>query len=402
MTGPLEGVRVLDLTRAMAGPYATMMLADAGADVVKVERPGGGDDARGWGPPFVGPPDQRESSYFLSVNRGKRSIVLDFKTAEGMERLHQLIRKADVLVQNFRPGVMEALGLGEAALAALNPRLVTLSITGFGEGGPDGHRSGFDQIAQGEGGLMSLTGPVGGPPIKVGLPIADILAGMFGAFGVVAALTERARSGKGQQVHTSLLAGVVAVHTYQGTRWLVAGEVPQPDGNRHPSIAPYGTYACADGEISIAVGSEGLWRRFAPLVGLDPDDERFATNGERVSRIDELEAAMAPALGSATVKEWMRRLDEAGVPAGRVRTLDQVYGSAQVEHLGLVDIVAHPTLGELRLPGSPVAYSRTQRAIPLPPPVLGQHDRESIWEDERARSARRGVENLNDGTAICP
>ena len=204
--GPLAGVRVLDLTRAMAGPYATQMLADAGADVVKAERPGSGDDTRGWGPPFVG----GESTYFLSVNRGKRSIVVDLASADGVARLQDLARRADVLVQNFRPGVMERLGLSDDALTALNPRLVTLSITGFGEGGPDGHRSGFDQIAQGEGGLMSLTGPMGGPPTKVGVPIADILAGMFGAFGVVAALAERARSGRGQHVSTSLLAARAA------------------------------------------------------------------------------------------------------------------------------------------------------------------------------------------------
>lgn len=396
MSGPLTGIRVLDLTRALAGPYATLLLADAGADVVKVERPGSGDDARGWGPPFAYPqpsgvspqttsprcPDQRESAYFLSINRNKRSIVLDLKTPEGMARLHDLVRKADVLVENFRPGVMERLGLSQEALDEMNPRLVTLSITGFGEGGPDGHRSGFDQIVQGEGGLMSLTGPFGGPPTKVGVPIADILAGMFGAFGVAAALAERACSGKGQQVRTSLLAGMIAVHTFQGTRWLVAGEVPQLGGNRHPTIAPYGAYPCADGDINIAVGSEGLWRRFAPLVDLDPDDERFATNGDRVQRIEELEAALVAALASATVDEWIQRLDAAGVPAGRIRTLDQVYGSAQVEHLGLVDVVEHVTLGPVRLPGSPLAYSRTPRGAPLPPPILGEHDADVIWEDE--------------------
>ncbi|MGH8902591.1 MAG: CaiB/BaiF CoA transferase family protein [Egibacteraceae bacterium] len=383
--GPLLGIRVLDLTRALAGPYATMMLADAGADVVKVERPRSGDDSRGWGPPFAHPsgrPGLRESAYFLSVNRGKRSIVIDFETPEGMARLRDLVCKADVLVENFRPGVMERLGLGAPALAELNPRLVTLSITGFGEGGPDGRRSGFDQIVQGEGGLMTLTGPLGGPPTKVGVPIADILAGMFGAFGVVAALAERTRDGKGQQVRTSLLAGVIAVHTFQGARWLVAGEVPQPDGNRHPTIAPYGAYPCADGEIIIAVGSEGLWRRFAPLVGLDPADERFATNGDRVHWIEELEALMVPALRSASVEQWIQRFDAAGVPAGQVRTLDQVYASAQVEHLGLVDIVEHATLGEIRLPGSPLTYSRTARGAPLPPPVLGEHDADRIWEGE--------------------
>ncbi|QBI19085.1 CoA transferase [Egibacter rhizosphaerae] len=374
--GPLDGVRVVDLTRAMAGPYATLMLADAGAEVTKVERPGSGDDTRGWGPPFLEPEGdgERQAGYFLSVNRNKRSVTLDLKDADDIAWLHRLVDAADVIVENFRPGVMERLGLDEESLATRNPRLVGLSITGFGEGGPHGHRSGFDQILQGEGGLMSLTGPVGGTPTKVGVPIADILAGMFGAYGVTAALVERERSGRGQWVRTSLLGGMVAIHTFQGTRWLLAGEVPQPGGNRHPSIQPYGAFDCADGQVNIAVGSEGLWKRFAPLVGLEPDDPRFATNGDRVERIEELEAAMGPALASDTVKRWVARLEEAGVPAGKVAGLDEVYASAQVAHLGLIDEVAHPTLGDLQLPGAPVHWSRTPRGAPAPPPLLGEHN----------------------------
>jgi crotonobetainyl-CoA:carnitine CoA-transferase CaiB-like acyl-CoA transferase len=375
-TGPLAGVTVIDLSRALAGPYATMMLADAGAEVIKIERPGKGDDSRGWGPPFVGPPDAEESVYFLSINRSKRSVEFDLKDEEDVKRLKSLLRHADVLVENFRPGVMEKLGLGESELQDLNPRLVILSITGFGEGGPEGHRPGFDQIVQGEAGLMSITGPIGGPPTKVGVPIGDILAGMFGAFGVASALAERERSGKGQRVSTSLLGSIVGIHTFQGARWLVAGEVPELNGNRHPTIAPYGAYECADGVINIAVGSEGLWQRFAPLVGLDPSDKRFAMNGDRVRRVDELEAAMAPALTSATVDEWIRRLDAAGVPAGRVRSIDEVYASPQVEHLGLIEVVHHPTLGQIRLPGSPLAYSRSGRPPAATPPVLGQHNSE--------------------------
>ena len=382
-SGPLAGVTVIDLTRALAGPYATMMLADAGAEVTKIERPGKGDDTRGWGPPFVGESGDEQSVYFLSINRSKKSVELDLKDPEDFEQLKALVRRADVLVENFRPGLMERLGLGEPELEELNPRLVVLSITGFGEGGPEGHRSGFDQIVQGEGGLMSLTGPVGGPPTKVGVPIADILAGMFGAFGVVSALTERERSGKGQWVRTSLLGSIVAIHTFQGTRWLIAGEVPGPGGNRHPVIAPYGAYECADGLINIAVGSEGLWRRFAPLVGLDPEDERFATNGDRVRRVEELEAAMAAALASATVDEWVERLDAAGVPAGRIRSLDEVYASPQVRHLGLVQEVDHPTLGRIRLPGPPLAYSRSGMAAATAPPTLGQHASEALSRLDR-------------------
>ena len=380
MSGPLHGVRVVDMTRALAGPYASLMLADAGADVIKIERPGG-DDTRGWGPPFITPSDggQAESSYFLSVNRNKRSVVLDLKADEDLETLHALIAEADVLVENFRPGVMDRFGLGAEALEALNPRLVVLSITGFGEGGPQGHRAGFDQIVQGEGGLMSFTGPPGGPPTKTGMPISDILAGMFGAYGVATALVERERSGRGQRVTTSLLASTVAVHAFQGTRWLLAGHVPEPEGNRHPSIAPYGAYDVSDGMIIVAVGSEGLWRRFAPMVDVDPDDPRFATNGDRVANVDDLDTAMGPALRAATVDEWVERLDAAGVPAGRVRSLDEVYSNPQVAHLGMIDEVDHPTLGTLRLPGAPVRHSRSTRDDPRPPPLLGEHD--PGWRD---------------------
>lgn len=376
MSGPLHGVRVVDLTRALAGPYATVMLADAGADVVKIERPGTGDDTRGWGPPFAEPGDggARESTYFLSINRNKRSIELDLKSDDGRRRLRELTARADVLVENFRPGVMERLGLGDDDLGQLNPRLVVLSITGFGPDGPDGHRPGFDQILQGEGGLMGLTGPLEGPPTKVGVPIADILAGMFGAYGVVSALYERRRSGEGQHVHSSLLGGMVAIHTFQGTRWLIAGDVPSTGGNRHPSIQPYGAFRCADGMLNIAVGSEGLWRRFAPLIGVEPDDERFATNDRRVAVVDELDAVIEEALADAGIEEWLTRLDDAGVPAGRIAGLDDVYASPQVAHLGLIDEVEHPTLGTIRLPGAPLRFSRSERDAPTAPPTLGQHN----------------------------
>jgi crotonobetainyl-CoA:carnitine CoA-transferase CaiB-like acyl-CoA transferase len=372
--GPLAGIRVIDLTRALAGPYATLMLADAGADVVKVERPDGGDDARGWGPPFVGPADARESSYFLSINRSKRSVRLDLKQERDLARLRALIADADVLAENFRPGVMDRLGLGVADLEALNPRLVVLSISGFGEGGPDGERSGFDQIMQGEAGLMGITGFPDGPPTRFGLPITDILAGMFGAYGVLAALRARETTGRGERVTTSLLAAAIAVHTYQGARYTVAGEVPGRSGNRHPSIAPYGAFTCADGWINVAVGSEGLWRRFAPMVGLDPDDPRYATNGERVTNVEVLEADINRVLVADRVEDWMERLREAGVPAGRIRAMDEVYDWPQVAHLGLVDHVVHPHAGEIDLPGVPIHWSRSGRRPAAPPPVLGEHD----------------------------
>jgi crotonobetainyl-CoA:carnitine CoA-transferase CaiB-like acyl-CoA transferase len=374
--GPLAGTTVIDLSRALAGPYGSMMLADAGADVIKVERPGAGDDSRGWGPPFVGDGDGRESGYFLAVNRSKRSVTLDLKDDGDLDRLRVLIADADVLIENFRPGVMERLGLGQEQLEVLNPRLIVMSITGFGEGGPDGHRSGFDQILQGEAGLMGITGPIGGPPIRMGVPITDILAGMFGAYGVAAALRERELTGKGQRVTTSLLAAGIAVHAYQGTRYTIGGEIPEPGGNRHASIAPYGAFTCGDGYINIAVGSEGLWRRFAPLVGLDVHDPRYATNHARVVNYDELEDEINAALLDGSVDVWMERLGDAGIPAGRIRTMDEVYAWEQVEHLGLVDRIDHPSAGQIAVPGAPVGWSRSGRRPAEPPPRLGEHNEE--------------------------
>lgn len=378
--GPLDGIRVIDLSRALAGPYATLMMADAGATVIKVERPDGGDDSRGWGPPFVGEGADRQSGYFLSINRSKKSVCLDLKDPEDFDRLRDLIRNADVLVENFRPGVMDRLGLGQAQLDALNERLVVLSISGFGEGGPDGDRSGFDQILQGEAGLMSITGEPDGPPNRFGIPITDVLSGMFGAYGVVSALHERNRTGKGQRVTTSLLESAVAVHTYQGARYTVGGEVPLRGGNRHPSIAPYGAFTCADGWINIAVGSEGLWRRFAPVVGLDADAAEYATNAERVGNWDALERDINDVLIHDNVDAWMDKLNTAGVPAGRIRTMDQVYSWDQVEHLGLIDRIEHPTAGPITLPGAPLTWSRSGRRPPEPPPVLGEHNDEVFTE----------------------
>lgn len=369
--GPLAGVNVLDLSRALAGPYATLMLADAGAEVIKVEQPGSGDDVRAWGPPFVGEGADRESVYFLAVNRSKRSVALDLKEAADVARLRTLIAEADVLVENFRPGVLERLGLAVDDLMAEHPALIVLSITGFGDGGPDGHRSGFDQIIQGEAGWMSITGMPDGPPLRHGLPITDILAGMFGAYGVTAALHERTRSGRGQRVSTSLLASAIAVHAHQGTRWTIAGEVPGRSGNHHGLLAPYGSFACSDGWINIAVGSAGLWARFAPLVGIDPADPVFATNEDRMRERPRLHAIVAEATASDTVDAWLARLDAAGIPSGRIRDMAEVYGWDHVLQQGLVDRVEHPVLGTLDLPGAPVRWARSGRRSAGPPPTLG-------------------------------
>src|SRR3954451_23878364 len=285
MSGPLDGVLVVDLTRALAGPHAAMMLGDLGARVIKVESPGSGDDSRGWGPPFVQPESgDRESTYFLAANRNKESITLDLKDDGDKAVLTELLRRADVLLENFRPGTLGRLGFGTDVLAELNPRLVTLAISGFGHDGPEGGRAGYDQIAQGEGGLMSLTGPGPEDPQKVGVPISDLLAGMYGAYGVLAALLERERTGRGEVVRTSLLAAVIGVHAYQGTAWTVGGKVPRGQGNHHPSISPYGLFHCAGGSVQLSCGSEGLWRRLCSEFELDPDAPGMATNGERVAR----------------------------------------------------------------------------------------------------------------------
>jgi crotonobetainyl-CoA:carnitine CoA-transferase CaiB-like acyl-CoA transferase len=372
--GPLAGLHVLDLARVLAGPYATMLLADLGAEVIKVERPGAGDDTRQWGPPFARTAaGAAESTYFLSVNRGKQSVAIDLKDPAEREFTEALLRWADVVVENFRPGVMERLGLGDDQLEELNPRLIRLAISGFGESGPDSSRIGYDQILQAEGGVMSLTGMAGSQPVKVGVPIADVSAGLFGVIGVLAALVERTHSGLGQRVSTSLLAAQVGIHTFQATRYLIAGEVPGPSGHHHPTVAPYGTFAAADGPLVIAVGNDDIWRRFAPLIGLEVADRRFATNALRLTNLAELHKLMTAALAQRTVADWQAGLRLAGVPAGEVKTLDRVYESPQARAENLVWEVDHPLLGLIRLPGNPVRYSRSQLAAGLPPPALGEH-----------------------------
>jgi crotonobetainyl-CoA:carnitine CoA-transferase CaiB-like acyl-CoA transferase len=374
--GPLDGILVVDLTRALAGPHAGMMLGDLGARVVKVETPHGGDDSRGWGPPFLGEGDERESTYFMAANRNKESLTLDLKTDEDKAVLEELVRRADVLLENFRVGVLDRLGFPVARLHELNPGLVVLSITGFGHDGPEAGRAGYDQIAQGEGGLMSMTGE--SAPTKVGVPIADLLAGMNGAYGVVAALYERSRTGLGRVVRTSLLSSVVGVHAYQGTRWTVAHEVPGLAGTHHPAIAPYGLYRTATAPVQIACGSEGLWRALAGALGIDAADPRFVANTDRVAHRDALTAAIESVLVTADAEHWLQALADAGVPAGKVRTLDDVYSWEQTLSQGLLLSVEHPRFGTLQLPGSALRFDDNPfsggRRTHLPPPALGEHD----------------------------
>lgn len=377
MTGLLSDIVVLDLTRALAGPHAAMMLGDLGARVIKLETPDGGDDSRGWGPPFVGSPEEGRSTYFMSTNRNKESVTADLKTEAGSQLLRRLVAHSDVLMENFRPGVLDRLGFSVEQLHAINPGLVIMSITGFGHDGPEGGRSGYDQIAQAEAGLMSLTGAAGGEPMKVGLPVGDLLAGMYGAYGVLAALHERTSTGRGQVVRTSLLAAIVGTHAYQGTRWTLAGEVPLALGNQHPSIAPYGLFATADAPVQVACGSEGLWRAFGPVVGVDPTDPRFATNTLRVSHRDELTSLIERVLTTRGAEHWLTLFAHVGVPAGKVRTLDDVYSWDQVRSQGLVVQIDDAQAGVIELPGPPVRFGDRPyaggRSGHHSPPLLGQH-----------------------------
>lgn len=380
--GPLSGRLVVDLSRALAGPHAAMMMGDLGARVIKIENPGTGDDTRGWGPPFVGPEDDPQATYFLSCNRNKESLALDLKSDDGRTVLRQLLERADVVVENFRPGVLERLGFSTDAMHAMNPRLVILSITGFGHDGPESQRSGYDQILQGEAGLMSLTGSGPDDPQRVGVPIADLLSGMYGAYGVVAALLEREQTGRGQVVRTSLLASLVGVHAFQGTKVTVAGESPEAQGNHHPSIAPYGLFRCRNGSVQISVGSQKLWAAFTSAFGLDPTADGVATNADRVRNRTHVIDVVETAFADYDAEPLLAKLAGAGIPAGKVRSLKEVYEWPQLASQGLLIDVEHPVLGSVTLPGPPLRFfdnvsgAEATRRAHCAPPVLNQHNEE--------------------------
>ncbi|MFC6359572.1 CoA transferase [Luteococcus peritonei] len=383
---PLEGVVVLDLSRALAGPHAAMMLADMGARVIKVEMPGRGDDTRSWGPPFVGP-NQDISTYYLSCNRNKESLELDLGNAEDKQLLLRLVRHADVLIENFRPGWLDGAGLSTDTLHEANPRLVVLSLTGFGHDGPEGLRRGYDQIGQGEAGIMSITGPDADAPTKVGTPIGDLSAGMYGAFGAVTALYERERTGRGRVVRASLLSALVGIHAFQGADWLVGGVVRRGAGNHHPSIAPYGLFQAADGPVQIACGSQDQWRRLCGLLGIDPAADGMATNLERVQNRDLVIDTVNAACSRIPALDLLVQLEDAGIAAGKVRTIDEVYSWEQTRSQGLVIEVAHPELGAIELAGPPVRFDNNAHAggrmTHTAPPALGQHnDTVRAWLDE--------------------
>lgn len=369
--GPLAGLKVLDLTRVLAGPYCTMMLADMGADVVKVERPESGDDTRGFGPPFLG----GESTYFMSVNRNKRGMTLDLKHERGLAILRDMIEKADVAVENFRPGLMESLGLGYDAARELNSRLIYCSISGYGSTGPNAELPGYDLIIQGEGGIASLTGPEDGPPFKVGTSQADIVAGMMACQGILLALLARERTGRGQMVDIGMLDCQVALLSYQAGIYFATGESPARKGNRHPSIVPYETFECRDGHVNVACGNESIWRRFCTATDLEglAEDPRFLTNRDRVEHADELRIVLGPVLALRTAGEWIEILRAAGVPSGRIQSVADVCEHPQTAARQMVVGLDHPRAGPIRVTGVPIRLSDTPGEVRSPPPVLGEH-----------------------------
>ena len=387
--GPLAGILVADCSTVLAGPYATMLLADLGADVVKVEPPEG-DGTRDWGPPWVGDGPDRTAAYYLAVNRNKRSLRLDLKAGAGRAVLRRLLARADLVVENFRVGGFARLGFDDAALEALNPRLVHLAISGYGPTGPEAATPGYDLIVQAVSGLMSITGfPDGdaGHPTKVGVAISDLTAGMLGAVAVLAALGGRDRPGspafgRGQRIDISLLESTLAWLANQGQSLFATGEPPARLGNAHPSIVPYETFATADGEIAVAVGSQRQWPRFAAAIGAPEltDDPRFATNGDRVANREALRPLIAGRLASEPTATWLARLTGAEVPAGRINDLAEALATPQVAARELVVDVEHPVLGTLRQVGPPFELHATPAVVRTPPPLLGEQTDEILAE----------------------
>jgi formyl-CoA transferase len=389
MAQPLTGIRVLDLTRVMTGPYCTMMLGDMGADVIKVEQPGKGDDTRPWGPPFLGGADaddtRGESAYYLSINRNKRSITVNLKEERGRAIVHRLAAQSDVVVENFAPGVAKRLGVDYEAIRAIRPDVVYCSISGFGQDGPGFDRTAYDIIVQGMSGMMSITGPPeeeGGMPTKMGVPIADMTAGMFAAFAIMSALFHRERTGEGQYIDNSMLGSQVALLVYYAVGYFATGQPATRQGNRHQTVVPYDTFATADGYVNLAIGNDRLWARFCEAFGLAEaaTDPRFASNASRMANLGPLYEAMNPPLRAHTTDEVMAKLDALGVPAGPINTIDQVFAMPQTLHLGLKQPVPHPTIPDLQMPGFPYRLRGTPCEVRLPPPLLGQHTDEVLAE----------------------
>jgi crotonobetainyl-CoA:carnitine CoA-transferase CaiB-like acyl-CoA transferase len=392
---PLAGLTVIDFTRVLSGPYCTMLLADMGARVIKLEQPGRGDDTRGWGPPFV----NGESAYFLSINRNKESVTLDLKQTAARRVLESLLARADVLVENFRPGTMERLGLSYERLAARFPRLVYCSISGFGQTGPRRNEPGYDAVIQGEAGLMSITGDAAGPPYRLGVAISDIVSGMFAAQGITLALLARFRTERGQHVDIGMLDATAALLTYQAGIYFATGTTPTRMGNRHPTIAPYETFHALDGDFVVAVGNDEQFRRLCSIIGTESlaTDERFVTNRARVVHYNELRPLLVERLRTRAREEWVRDLKAAGVPCGSVRDIAEVLADPQLDARGMIDTIDHITAGAIRVLGVPIKLSATPGSIRTAPPALGQHTDRIL---EECGLSRADIQALRDTKTI--
>jgi crotonobetainyl-CoA:carnitine CoA-transferase CaiB-like acyl-CoA transferase len=387
MSGPLKGLRVFDLTRILAGPTCTQMLGDFGADVIKVERPGEGDDTRKWGPPYVERPDggdDEASAYYLSSNRNKRSITIDIAKPEGQALAKRLIAQCDILVENFKVGGLAKYGLDYASVCAVKPDIIYCSITGFGQTGPYAPRAGYDYLAQGMGGIMSLTGEPDGEPMKVGVGIADVMCGMYASNAILAALHHRTRTGRGQYIDLALLDAQVAWLVNEGLNYLTSGKVPRRLGNEHANIVPYKVLPCADGHFILAVGNDRQFQRFCTFAGAPElaDDARFATNSNRVANREALYALLEELTPRKTLDEWVEGLSALGVPSGAVNTLDRVFHDPQIVHRDMKVTMAYPESkdGTIKVIGNPVKFSETKVAYDRPPPHLGEHTDDVLAE----------------------